>query len=263
MVLAQLQHQAFGEAARAHARGLEVLQPAQRAAQPRIQRFPRLRVGQLEQQGQARADVLQRVVQVAVGVQRVDQCFERKAVFGREPHAADLCAQMVLQARRRGPALVHLVFVAVAARSRAAARGRRLADAVEVVALGAVLPVLARGGAEVAVADFGQRRALVAACAVVALRGARTLAVRALRARAGAVVGEAAVQRRLVGVGRVLVEVQEGVLVEHLPDLLVQLQRGELQQPDRLLQLRRQRQVLRDPDLQRGLHAHIRKCSPR
>ena len=43
---------------------------------------------------------------------------------------------------------------------------------------------------------------------------------------------------------------EEGVALEHLLDFLVQLQRGQLQQADGLLQLGRQRQVLRKPNLE-------------
>jgi hypothetical protein len=39
---------------------------------------------------------------------------------------------------------------------------------------------------------------------------------------------------------------EERVLVEHLLDFLAQLKRRQLQQPDRLLQLGRQRKMLRD-----------------
>ena len=46
-----------------------------------------------------------------------------------------------------------------------------------------------------------------------------------------------------------LLDLEERVLLEHLLDFLVQLERGQLQQPDRLLQLRRQREVLRQPEL--------------
>jgi hypothetical protein len=46
--------------------------------------------------------------------------------------------------------------------------------------------------------------------------------------------------RRVVFLG-----LEKGVLLEHLLDFLLQLQRRQLQQADRLLQLRRQRQVLR------------------
>jgi hypothetical protein len=41
-------------------------------------------------------------------------------------------------------------------------------------------------------------------------------------------------------------QLEKRVLVEHLLDFLAELQRGELQQPDRLLQLRRERQMLRN-----------------
>src|SRR6185312_7186942 len=47
---------------------------------------------------------------------------------------------------------------------------------------------------------------------------------------------------------------QKRVLVQHLLDFLAQFQRRELQQPDRLLQLRRQRQMLRDAKRQALLH---------
>ena len=57
-------------------------------------------------------------------------------------------------------------------------------------------------------------------------------------------------------------EFEEGVVVEHLLDLLAQLQRRELQQPDRLLQLRRERQMLGDAKRESLFH-HILKCSPR
>ena len=66
------------------------------------------------------------------------------------------------------------------------------------------------------------------------------------------------------GAGLVL-DLEERVLLEHLLDFLVQLERRELQQADRLLQLRRQRQMLRQSELKCGLHVspYIRKCSPR
>ena len=47
---------------------------------------------------------------------------------------------------------------------------------------------------------------------------------------------------RLVGV-----LLQKRVVVQHLPHFLAQFQRGQLQQPDGLLQLRRERQVLGNP----------------
>ena len=52
----------------------------------------------------------------------------------------------------------------------------------------------------------------------------------------------------------VFLDFEEGVLFEHLLDFLVQLERRQLQQADRLLQLRRQRQMLRQANLQGRFH---------
>jgi hypothetical protein len=46
-----------------------------------------------------------------------------------------------------------------------------------------------------------------------------------------------------------VIALEDRILCERLLDLLVELDRRELQQPDGLLQLRRQRQVLREPEL--------------
>jgi len=56
--------------------------------------------------------------------------------------------------------------------------------------------------------------------------------------------GIGAVQAILFSLGGLVVFFQERVVIEHLLDFLAQLQGGELQQPDRLLQLRRQGQML-------------------
>ena len=80
------------------------------------------------------------------------------------------------------------------------------------------------------------------------------------------------VRRR--GVGRVVVgQLQQRVVGQHLLDFLRQLQRGQLQQADGLLQLGGERQMLGDPQRQTLLHrprsrlrapaAYMRKCSPR
>jgi hypothetical protein len=53
-------------------------------------------------------------------------------------------------------------------------------------------------------------------------------------------------QAKFLARGFVGVEFQERVVVQHLLDFLAQLQRGQLQQADGLLQLRRQRQMLRN-----------------
>jgi hypothetical protein len=48
---------------------------------------------------------------------------------------------------------------------------------------------------------------------------------------------------------RVVFALEQRILLEDALELLVQLQRGELQQADRLLQLRREREVLGQPEL--------------
>ncbi len=54
---------------------------------------------------------------------------------------------------------------------------------------------------------------------------------------------------RLEARRRLFLGLEERVLLEHLLDFLVQLERRQLEQPDRLLQLRRQREMLREADL--------------
>jgi hypothetical protein len=147
-------------------------------------------------------------------------------------------------------ALLRLEVVVAGIAGTARARRRRLADAVEIVALGAVGPVLALGGAEFGIVDaarFGLGADLVARRRRLVARRRRALGHRLLEHR-----------RRML-----LVRLQERVLFEHLLDFLLQLERRQLQQADRLLQLRREGQMLREPYLQRRLHVYIRKCSPR
>ena len=140
-------------------------------------------------------------------------------------------------------AIVLAEVVAVVLRPR---RARRLADAVEVLALGAVLPVLTLGAAELRAVDRG--RPFVADTVAAALRRPLALAL------AGVLGTRDPLGQRLEGRRRFLLRLEKRVLLEHLLDFLVQLERRELQQPDRLLQLRRQRQMLRQPDLKRRLH---------
>jgi hypothetical protein len=52
----------------------------------------------------------------------------------------------------------------------------------------------------------------------------------------------------------VILALERRVLHQQALDLLVELDRRELQQLDRLLQLRRQRQVLGESELKRRLH---------
>jgi len=108
-------------------------------------------------------------------------------------------------------------------------------NAVEIITFGAVGPVLTFGGAKFLGPDLGHRLA--------GIRRVRHIAL-------GHAVGRLPLLRHLKRAGRrVLFHFQEGVLIQHLPHFLVQFQCGELQQADGLLQLGRQRQVLRKPYL--------------
>ena len=184
---------------------------------------------------QPRGDVLERVGEVAVVVERIDQDHHGGGVCRREPHAGELAAQVVLQRLRDCVAIAFVAVVEVVVGPR---RAGRLADAVEVLALGAVLPVLAVGAAELGGAVDRGRLARVRAVAA-RLGGALGFAF------AGALGARQPLGERLEGRRRVLLDLEERVLLEHLLDFLVQLERRQLEQPDRLLQLRRQREVLR------------------
>jgi hypothetical protein len=134
--------------------------------------------------------------------------------------------------------LVRVVAVAVALHGGLTA----FADAVEVVALGAVLPVVAFGGAELL--GRGSRPP-----ASPSPRIGASLSRDPVGGAASAG-GRSRASRRGWAALSSSIGVEEGVLLEHLADFLVQFQRGQLQQADRLLQLGRERQVLREPDLQ-------------
>jgi hypothetical protein len=220
---AQLQHQALGGRARAHARGLEILQVPQRDAE--------LLGVDLGLRREQRRDLLQRLREIAILVERVDQHRDQRAVALADAGERELLVEVVAQRRRVGRR-ERAVGVVVVVRAPGG-RGR----------LGQ--PVLAPLGGLV-----GRGR--------LRLRGARARVAR--RGERGA---------RLAF--RVLA-LEDRVLHQQALDLLVQLDRGQLQQADRLLQLRRQRQVLREPELQGGLHGksrprtgcgYMRKCSPR
>jgi hypothetical protein len=73
------------------------------------------------------------------------------------------------------------------------------------------------------------------------------------------------------GIALSVLALEDRVLHQQALDFLVELDGRELQQADRLLQLRRQREVLREPELEGWFHRsaasgrgdYIRKCSPR
>lgn len=122
-----------------------------------------------------------------------------------------------------------MLAVVVASIGAAGLVGGQFADAVEIIPLGAVFPVLALRRAEVIRLQLGRRLAAAAQlCIGAAVLGGGRLA------DTGAHLGQLG-----RGNAEVLLGLQQRVLRQHLLDLLVQLQGGELQEPDRLLQLRR------------------------
>src|SRR3954463_4916387 len=165
---------------------------------------------------QQRRDFLERLGEVTVLVERVDQDDHEGAVALVEFGQAELRQEMVAQRGGvgRGEAAVAVLFVV--------------------------------GGAAPARRDVGRP---------VGFRGRR------LGGRAAG--GGWALQRGLGGrfvlAALDILALERRVLHEEAVDLLVELDRGELQQSDRLLELRRQREVLREAVLKRRLHAGIRR----
>ena len=182
---AQLQREALPGGARAHAGGLQVLQVPERDAEL-------FEIG-FGFGGQQRRDFLERLRQIAVFVEGVDQQLDEYAVAIAQIGERELAAQVIAQRRRvrRGKAAVALVIVI-----RPAPAGGDIRR-----------PVGVGGG------GFG------AAARARAARGRR----RGCRGL-GLAFGILALERR--------------VLHQHAVDLLVELDRRQLQQADRLLQLR-------------------------
>jgi hypothetical protein len=99
---------------------------------------------------QLRSDLLERIGQVAVLVERFDQHADSSGVERVEAEVGELRAQVILQAQGRRVAVGGVELVAVVV---GAGLARRLSNAVEVLALGAVLPVVPVGRAEVGGVD--------------------------------------------------------------------------------------------------------------
>ena len=192
------------------------------------------------------------VEQVAVVVDRVDDRLGDALVRVRERGEADLLVQVILdRAHARVVELGEVARLAVASRARARRR-RGLVDvlprAVDRQLLGQVVGGIERPGVDrrVEVAPLG-RAALLGGGAVVAVRLAR------LRRRA-VVAGRVALAR-LAAV--LLLQLEHRVALERLLDLALQLERRELQQLDRLLELRRHGQRLAHLHLQGLFHARV------
>ena len=212
----QLQAQRFGKVARAHPRRVAGLQQAQRHFQ--VVEF------QLQFLGQHLENLFEGLFQVSVVVERLDQRADQAAVQVAHAHHRDLRQQVFAQGRFGGGHLARRAFIVVVVAGARAGAGK--------VAVGEIRAAL---GAFRRPESVGQRFGLHL------LAGAEHL---------GRAVGGVALA---VGL-RVVVALEQRILGEDLFDLLVQLDGRELQQADRLLQLRRQRQVLGEFELQRLLH---------
>ena len=221
----QLQRQAFGGVAGADARRLEALQIAERDGEL-------VRID-LELLREHLGHFLERDVEVAVLVQRVDQRADEPPVAQRQVEHGELREEVIAQRARRDLLRVEAVVVVV---GRGGAAPIRIAAGV-VLEIGAVdgLRALARF-----VAGF------LAAGPVVVVR-------RHLLGRRGGGARELRGGRRRLVVALGLLE--QRVLLQHPLDLGIQLDRGQLQQPDRLLQLRGECEVLAELELEGLLHA--------
>ena len=218
---ADLQRQAFGRVARAHAGRIEALQQGQGRAQL---------VGvDLQLLGQACQDVVERLFQIAIVVERIDDQLDERAVAQFQHRHAHLLHQVLAQGAVMGLEL----------RTRILVVGRLAAARFAPVTVGAVHG--GRGIAAVAVKRlrFGRRRRRVLAGRLGRRFGRR-------RGGTERPVGQQA-QRT---VERIVEPFEQGIVRQQLLEFLVQFQGRQLQQAYRLLQLRRQCQVLRGAQLQ-------------
>ena len=243
--VAQLKTQALRQIARPDAHRFQMVQQLERHGKALNQLLGIVGIAA----GQAVGQRFQAVFQIAIIIERLDEKLERRAVLAGQPQHQHLAVQMRLQrllaARKFGGVGLVVIVVVVLARGR----------------LRAPFGIIGRNfDAAIAFPRIGQRvvqRVGGARLRRVGLdRGLIGLVVIAAGAHVGVTESELLGRRGLVG------DFQKRVVIQHLLDFLAQLQRGELQQADRLLELGRQSQMLRDSQRQTLLH-HMRKCSPR
>ena len=171
---AQLQHQAFGQVARAHAQGLKLLQPFQCQLQPvkhidTDAAIAGLRRAHIEHFAHPLSNVFQGIGQVAIAVQRLDEHVQCSQVVVSPTHARELRAKVVLQRHARRVALIAITLAFKIFTACATGGGRRFSDAVEVFAFGAVFPLGVGGGAKFFGAQLGGGLVSVGRIGVVAL----------------------------------------------------------------------------------------------
>ncbi|CFO48044.1 Uncharacterised protein [Burkholderia pseudomallei] len=220
----ELQQQAFGQRARADAGLIERLHEPQRDEQ--------FLLGRMQQRIGRRRELGQRLAQIAVVVERVDDHARERAVAPGELAKAQRVVQMLVQRRLgRHPVAGLEIRRVVGAPARAARRELRRQR-----------HVLAGGRRRV-----GRERALVA------------LGVAVVRPRVCVGGGRLARLRRGFGsivVGRLHV-FEKRIGIERLTQFLLKLERRKLEQTQRLLQARRERQVLTHLQRERGGHAEL------
>src|SRR6266700_2877721 len=175
---------------------------------------------ELQLLGHELRELLQRLREIAVVAERFDQERHQVAVARFELGQRELLEQMLAQVGGFCGDLEEIVLVGVVAAARARSR---VPDPVDF------------GGDGV-----GGRGTLGARFLGLRLNGSGRLAVHADRRRLSLVIGVFALE--------------QGIVRQELLELLIQFQRRELEQADRLLKLRRQRQVLRELQLQGLLH---------
>lgn len=233
----QLQAQAFGQVAGAHAHGLQRLQQAQGHGEAVHQLVQLL---QVVGAGQALGQLLQRVLEVAVVVEVFDQKAQRVAVDLGQAQRQRLLVQEIGQRLVRARQIQGrggiLVVIAVAAR-----RGVAAPFAVVVRDVDAAVALPVAGHVAVGRRGFLVFLAFSAGCACAVCYGIWCFIRRGALVLGGLV---RSLQAELLARGIVRGQLQKRVVVEHLLDFLGQLQGGQLQQPDGLLQLRRERQML-------------------
>ena len=185
-----------------------------------------------------------RVLDVAVGVDVAEDRHPDLEPLGRQVGHLELPREVVVQARRPGQRLLerrHLFAIAAEARHRRAG----------LVAVEVVLPVdlvdRARVALDLGLGDAVDHRALDRGLGRVAL---------VLELLGDLLVGADGVEVRAALVLEVHLVVEDGVLEHLLMHELGQLHARELQQADRLLQLRSHHELLRELQLLPHLHSH-------
>ena len=223
----QLHQQALLQVAGAHPRRLELLQAVQ-YCHDFVQLYIQFRAFQ-----QGLVEFLQLLLQAPVVVGGVDDREGDQAVRVRQAGEVELPQQLFLQGLAGGIARLEIgIRHVVGSAHRCRGRGQ------QIIPLGIHWQFF--GQVPIPVAVSGQ------------LVGPVLAVHRAILA--GAVGLFPGICLALAGKGVILFGFQQGIAVQGLLYLLLQVQGGQLQQPDSLLQLWRHRQLLAQFELQRLLH---------